>query len=41
MFLLNTVSEIYESALKIQNEKKNENVSQMQAVERKQMIISR
>ena len=28
--LVNTVSKIYESALKIQKEKKNENMSQMQ-----------
>ena len=36
IFLVNTVSKIYESALKIQNEKKTENKSQMQAAGRKQ-----
>ena len=30
IFLVNIVSKIYESALKIQNEKKNENMPQMQ-----------
>ena len=33
---MNIVSKIYESALKIQNEKKNENMSQMRTVGRKQ-----
>ena len=33
---MNTVSKIYESALKIQNENKNENMSQMQTAGRKQ-----
>ena len=36
IFLVNTVSKIYESALKIQNENKNENMSQMQTAGRKQ-----
>ena len=36
IFLVNIVSKIYESALKIQNEKKNENMSQMQTAGRKQ-----
>ena len=36
IFLVNIVSKIYESALKIQNEKKNENMSQMQTSGRKQ-----
>ena len=36
IFLVNRVSKIYESALKIQNENKNENMSQMQAAGRKQ-----
>ena len=36
IFLVNRVSKIYESALKIQNENKNENMSQMQTAERKQ-----
>ena len=33
---MNIVSQIYESALKIQNEKKNENMSQIQTAGRKQ-----
>ena len=33
---MNIASKIYESALKIQNEKKNENMSQMQTTGRKQ-----
>ena len=33
---MNRVSKIYESALKIQNENKNENMSQMQTARRKQ-----
>ena len=37
IFLVNAVSKIYESALKIQNENKNENVSQMQTAGRKQL----
>ena len=36
IFLVNTVSKIYESALKIQDENKNENMSQMQTAGRKQ-----
>ena len=36
IFLMNAVSKIYESALKIQNENKNENMSQMQTAGRKQ-----
>ena len=36
IFLVSTVSKIYESALKIQNENKNENMSQMQTAGRKQ-----
>ena len=36
IFLMNTVSKTYESALKIQDEKKNENMPQMQAAGRKQ-----
>ena len=36
IFLVNIVSKIYESTLKIQNERKNENMSQMQTAERKQ-----
>ena len=36
IFLVNIVSKIYESALKIQNENKNENMSQMQTAGRKQ-----
>ena len=36
ILLVNTVSEIYESSLKIQNENKNENMSQMQTAGRKQ-----
>ena len=36
IFLVNTVSKIYESALKIQNENKNENMLQMQTAGRKQ-----
>ena len=36
IFLVNIVSKIYESALKIQNEKKNENMPQMQPVGRRQ-----
>ena len=35
--LVNRVSKIYESALKIQNENKNENMSQMQTARRKQI----
>ena len=35
IFLVNTVSKIYESALKIQNENKNENMSQMKTAGRK------
>ena len=35
IFLVNIVSKIYEKALKIQNEKKNENISQMQTAGRK------
>ena len=35
IILVNTVSKIYESALKIQNEFKNKNVSQMQTARRK------
>ena len=35
IFLANTVSKIYESTLKIQNENKNENMSQMLTAERK------
>ena len=35
IFLVNTVSKIYESTLKIQNENKNENMSQMLTAERK------
>ena len=33
---MNTISKIYENALKIQNENKNENTSQMQTAGRKQ-----
>ena len=33
---MNRVSKIYESALKIQNENKNENISQIQTAIRKQ-----
>ena len=36
IFLVNTVSKIYESELKIQNENKYENTSQMQTAEKKQ-----
>ena len=36
IFLVNTVSKIYESAIKIQNENKNENISQMKTAGRKQ-----
>ena len=36
IFLVNIVSKIYESALKIQNEEKNKNMSQMQTARRKQ-----
>ena len=36
IFLENTLSKMYESALKIQNEIKNENMSQMQTAGRKQ-----
>ena len=36
IFLMNAVSKIYESALKIQNENKNENMSQMQTAGIKQ-----
>ena len=36
IFLLNTVSTMYENALILQNENKNENMSQMQTAERKQ-----
>ena len=36
IFLSNTVSKIYESTLKIQNENKNENMSQMHTAGRKQ-----
>ena len=36
IFLVNTVSKTYESALKIQNENKNENMSQMETTGRKQ-----
>ena len=36
IFLVNTVSKIYESALKIQNENQNENMLQMQTAGRKQ-----
>ena len=36
IFLVNAVSKIYESAFKIQNENKNENMSQMQTAGRKQ-----
>ena len=36
IFLVNTVSKIYESALKVQNENKNENMSQHQTAGRKQ-----
>ena len=36
IFLMNIVSKIYESTLKIQNEKKNMNMSQMQTAGRKQ-----
>ena len=36
IFLMNIVSKIYESTLKIQNEKKNVNMSQMQTAGRKQ-----
>ena len=36
IFLVNRVSKIYESALKIQNENKNENMSQMHTAGRKQ-----
>ena len=36
IFLVNTISKIYESALKIQNENKDANMSQMQTAERKQ-----
>ena len=38
IFLVNAVSKIYESALKIQNEKKNENMPQMQTAGRKQTL---
>ena len=38
---MNTVSKIYESALKTQNEKKNENMSQMQTVRRKPRFNNR
>ena len=41
IFLMNTVSKIYESALKTQNEKKNENMSQMQTVRRKPRFNNR
>ena len=36
IFLMNTVSKIYESALKIQNENKYKNMSQMQTAGKKQ-----
>ena len=36
---MNTVSKLYESALKIQNENKNKSMSQMQTAERKQRSI--
>ena len=36
IFLVNTVSKIYESALKIQNENKNENMSKIQAAGREE-----
>ena len=36
IFLVNKVSKIYESAFKIQNQNKNENMSQMQTAGRKQ-----
>ena len=36
IFLVNTVSKIYKSALKVQNENKNENMSQLQTAGRKQ-----
>ena len=36
IFLVNTVSKIYESELKIQNENKYENTSQMQTAEKQQ-----
>ena len=36
IFLVNTISKIYESVLKIQNENNNENISQMQTAGRKQ-----
>ena len=39
IFLVNTVSKLYESALKIQNENKNKSMSQMQTAERKQRSI--
>ena len=38
IFLVNAVSKIYESALKIQNENKNKNVSQIQTAGRKQLL---
>ena len=38
---MNTVSKIYESALKTQNEKKNENMPQMQKARRKQRFNNR
>ena len=38
IFLVNAVSKIYESALKIQNEKKNNNMPQMQTAGRKQRL---
>ena len=36
---MNTISKIYENALKIQNENKNENTSQMQTAGRKQRSV--
>ena len=36
IFLVNTISKIYESVLKIQNENNNDNMSQMQTAGRNQ-----
>ena len=36
---MNTVSKIYESALKIENENKNKNISQMQTAGRKRSAV--
>ena len=39
IILVNTISKIYKSALKIQNENKNENISKMQTAGRKQRSV--